>query len=155
MVSLAAVKRAKFRVLLVVALVIAAGFAAWTWFRPYAWSPDPAARCEVVGARVKRDQSFFWLDLHLKLASGQNHDLSKPVRLLTPAGKELEPADTTLGGHPDGGTTDLWYKFWLEAADLENPLSLRINDGVLVLKSNPGMPALGRSDSEYFTTHHW
>lgn len=155
MVSPAVVKRAKFRALLVVVLMVSLGFAVWSWFRPYAWNVDPTARCEVVGARVKRDHAFFWMDLHLKVSRGETHDLMKPVRLLTSAGKELEPADTTLGGSPDGGTTDLWFKYWLEKSDLEGPLSLRINDGSLVIKSNPGIPALGSSDAEYFTTHRW
>jgi hypothetical protein len=67
----------------------------------------------------------------------------------------LEPADTTLGGEAGGGTTDLWFKFWLEAADLEGPLKLRINDGWLVLRSGSGIPRLGASNREYFTTSRW
>lgn len=136
-------------------LGITASFAAWTWLRPYAWQADPTARCKVVGVQVKKDQSFFWLDVHLKLRPAESHDLMKPVRLITAYSRELEPAETTMGGASGQGTTDLWFKFWLDAADLEGPLKLRINDGTLVIKSNPGMPELGSSGSEYFTTHRW
>lgn len=138
-----------------VLLGITTSFAAWTWLRPYAWQVDQAARCKVVGAQVKKDQSFFWLDVHLKVVPGESHDLMKPVRLVTSDGRELEPADTTLGGAAGEGTTELWFKFWLESADLEGPLELRINDGSLVIKSNSGLPALGSSGSGSFTTHRW
>jgi hypothetical protein len=95
------------------------------------------------------------LDAHLQITSGQEHDLMKPVRLLTAAGRELEPADTTLGGQTGGGTTDLWFKFWLEAGDLNGPLKLRINDGSLVIRSGSGIPRLGASNLEYFTSSGW
>lgn len=155
LVSPVPVKRPSMRVFLMVALLVSAGFAAWSWLRPYAWSVDPAARCKVVGSQVKRDTSFFWLDAHLKVMLGQTHDLSKPVRLITAAGRELEPADTTLGGDAAGGTTDLWFKFWLEPADLDGPLKLRINDGSLVIRSGSGIPSLGASNFEYFTSSRW
>jgi hypothetical protein len=153
--SPAVVTRFKFRVLLMVLLGITTSFAAWTWLRPYAWGVDPAARCKVVGAQIRKDQSFFWLDVHLKMLPGESHDLMKPVRLVTSRQRELEPADTTMGGTAGKGTTDLWFKFWLESADLEGPLKLRINEGSLVIKSTSGMPALGRSGSKYFPTHRW
>jgi hypothetical protein len=154
-VSPAGVTRFKLRMLLMVMLGITATFAAWTWLRPYAWQADPAARRKVVGSQVKQDGSFFWLDVHLKVRPGESHDLMKPVRLITSDGRELEPADTTLGGMDGKGTTELWFKFWLESADLERPLKLRVNDGLLVIKSHSGIPALGSSGSEYFTTHRW
>jgi hypothetical protein len=138
-----------------VILLVSAAFATWTWFRPYAWGADPAARCKVVGAQVRQDTSYFWLDVHLKLKPGQEHDLEKPVRLVTSAGRELEPADTTMGGKTGEGTTDLWFKFWLEAADFDGPIKLRINDGSLAIRSGKGIPALGHSNAEYFTTSHW
>ncbi len=149
------VKRPTLRVFLVVALIVSAAFAAWSWLRPYAWSEDPAARCKVVGSQVRKDGSFYWLDAHFKVTPGQAHDLMKPVRLITTAGRELEPADTTLGGETGGGTTDLWFKFWLETADLDGPLKLRINDGSLVIRSGSGIPRLGSANPEYFTTSRW
>ncbi len=148
-------KRRTLRGFLIGCLVLSASFAAWTWFRPYAWQVDPEARCKVVGCQVKQDRSNFWVDVHLKVARGQTHDLMKPVLLLTAAGRELEPADTTLSGAEVGGTSDLWFKFWLESGDIESPLTLRINDGTLTIKANTGMPALGPSKIEYFITNHW
>lgn len=79
----------------------------------------------------------------------------KPVRLINTNGRELEPADTTLGGKTGGGTTDLWFKFWLEPADFNGPLKLRINNGSLVIRSGSGVPRSGASNLEYFTSSSW
>jgi len=149
------VSRRTLRGFLAACLLVSAVFAAWSWFRPYAWKVDPAARCKVVGSLVKQDRSNFWVNVHLKVTSGQTHDLMKPVRLITAAGRELEPADTTLGGGANGGTTDLWFKFWLESGDMEGPLVLGINDGKLTIKADTGTPNLGSSNEEYFITNHW
>jgi len=149
------VQRQLLRRILIVALLACSAFAAWSWLRPYAWREDPSARCKVVGAQVRKDGSFFWVDLHLKMNPGQTHDLLKPVRLRTGAGHELEPADTTMAGEDGRGTTELWFKFWLENEDLLGPLTLRINDGTLVIKADPGVPGLGGATSKYFTTQHW
>jgi hypothetical protein len=155
LVSPVRVKRPTLRAFLVVALLVSSAFAAWSWFRPYVWSVDPAAKCKVIGCQLKKDGSFFWVDAHLKVTPGQTHDLMKPVRLITAAGRELEPADTTLGGETGGGTTDLWFKFWLESADMSGPLKLRINDGTLVIRSGSGAPNLGKTNVDYFTTSRW
>jgi hypothetical protein len=155
LVSPEPVKRPTLRVFLMAALVVSAAFAAWGWLRPYAWRIDAAARCKVVGVQVKNDASYHWLDAHLEVTPGQTHDLMKPVRLVTAAGRELEPADTTLGGETGGSTTDLWFKFWLEPADFNGPLKLRINDGSLVIRTGSGIPGLGASQLEYFTTSRW
>lgn len=150
-----AVKRPTLRGILIAGLLVSAGFAVWSWFRPYAWNADPDARCEVVGCQVRQDRSNFWVDAHLKMKPGETHDLMKPVRLVTAAGRELEPADTTLGGTEDQATRELWLKFWLESDDMVGPLKLRINDGTLVIKANAGAPDLGASKLEYFVTNHW
>ena len=138
-----------------VCLLISAAFAAWSWFRPYAWKSDSAARCEIVETLVTRDQAFFWVDVHLKVNPGMTHDLQKPVRLETAAGKQIESADTTLGGLQGQGTTDLWLKFWLESADLTSSLTLHINDGKLLVKASDGVPQLANSAFKNFTTNHW
>ena len=149
------VKRSTLRVFLVAALLVSAGFAAWAWFRPYSWSSDPKARCRMVVAQVKQDREFFWLDLHLKMDAGQTHDLEKPVRLVTASSREIEPADTTLGGNAGEKTTDLWFKFWLERGDFDGPLKLRINDGTLNIRDRSGVPRLGSSGAEIFPTSRW
>jgi hypothetical protein len=100
------------------------------------------------------DQSFYWLEVHLKMQPGESHDLMKPVSLVTAAGREIEPADTTLGGDKRQGTTDLWFKFWLEPADIEQPLKLRINDGTLVIKSNRA-PAARVPRTRIFNSPRW
>jgi hypothetical protein len=145
------VKLHNLRKFLWAALLLCAVFAAWSWFRPYAWKIDPAARCKVVGVEVKPDQAYFWVTAHLKVRPGEVHDLGKPVLLVTASGIELEPADTTFGGSETEGTTDIWLKFWLESAQITGPLTLRINDGELRIKSNPGAPP----SATCFVTHRW
>lgn len=140
---------------LLVLLLASAAFAAWNWFRPYSWSPDPAARCKVVETLVTRDHSYFWVNVRLKVNPGETHDLQKPVRLETARGTQLEPADTTFAGDDIQSTSEIWLKFWLEAADLRGPLTLHVNGGKLVVKSGAELPDLRNNDYRNFTTHHW
>ncbi len=149
------VDRSKLRVFLVVALVVSALFAAWTWLRPYEFRPDSGARCTVVGTQVKKDFKNYWVDVHLKVNSGATHDLMKPVRLVTAAGREIEPADTTLAGDPKRGTTDIWFKFWLEIPDMGDTLALRMNDGALAIRKTRGIPRLGPNNVAFFPTCRW
>ena len=148
-------KRQILRNSLLACLLISAAFAAWSWFRPYAWRPDPAARCKVVETLVTRDQSYFWVDVRLKVNPGMTHDLQKPVRLETAAGAKHEPADTTFAGTEGRGTTEIWFKFWLEPADLAGPLTLDLNDGKLLIKTGNTVPELATSTYQNFTTNHW
>lgn len=143
------------RSVLWVCLLLAAAFAGWSWFRPYAWAPDPGARAEVVETLVTRDQTFYWVEIHLKIRPGLSHDLQKPIRLATAAGHTLEAADTTLSGLNGQQITEIWLKFWLEPADLHGPLTLHLNDGKLQIKTGPEIPPLRNSLSTNFTTHHW
>lgn len=154
-VSLVGVMRERRRMVLIGALLCAAVFAAWTWWRPYAWQVDPGARGHLEAAQVRSDLGFYWLDLHVQIARGATHDLMKPVRLITGSGRTLEPADTKLSGGPDKETSDLWFKFWLEPSDFGGPIKLLINDGSLIVRSETGIPSLGSSNLEVFTTHHW
>ncbi len=140
---------------LLVCLLVSAGFAAWSWLRPYAWHPDSAARCKVLETLVTRDRAFFWVDVHLKMNPGMTHDLQKPVFLQTAAGTKLEPADTTFGGNDGQSAAEIWLKFWLEPADLAGPLALHLNDGKLLVKANQGIPELGTSTYRNFTTNQW
>ncbi len=149
------VQRKSFRILLGITLAITSVFAAWAWLRPYEWGADPGARLRVTGAQVIRDHSFYWLDVHLRLNSGEGHDLEKPVRLLTAGGRELEPADTTLSGSAEMPVSELWLRFWLEEQDLEGNLDLRLNDGKLAIRRGNGLPRLGNSGRRYFTSSRW
>lgn len=136
-------------------LVSAAAFAVWSGLRPYDRQPDPAARCQVLEALVTRDQSFYWVNLHLKVNLQTTHDLQKPFYLTTAAGVRHEPADTAFAGPEGQPPTGLWFKFWLDDADLAGPLLLHLNDGTLTIKSTQGVPTLAPSASKNFTTHHW
>lgn len=128
----------------------------WLWFlRPYDWHPDPGARATIRFTRVERDHSFYWVDIYLRLRPDEEHDLLKPVRLLTASGRELEPADTTLEGTAERKIEALSLRFWLDQADLEGPLRLRINDGELVVRKGSGLPALENGDAVFRQTAKW
>jgi hypothetical protein len=104
---------------------------------------------------LTRDQSFFWVNVHLKMNPGMSHDMQKPIRLETAGGRKLEPADITLGAQDGQETTEIWVKFWLEATDLNGPLTLHLNDGKLQIKASMGIPQLETSSFKNFTTHQW
>ena len=104
---------------------------------------------------VTRDRSYYWVDVHVRVNPEASHDLQKPSRLLTANGKSLEPADTTLASKDGKGTSDIWFKFWLEPNDLVGSLALKIIDGELLVKSSGGLPDLGRSNFRNFTTRRW
>lgn len=148
-------ERLKLRGFLVGALIAAAGFAGWSWLRPYDWKPDPAACCKVRGVQIKRDLNHFWVDVHLKTLPGKRHDLGKPVLLQTSGGRAMAPADSTFEGEDPANPGEMWFKFWLERGDMEGTLSLRINDGVLPIKSSTGIPEVDASNLRYFPSHHW
>jgi hypothetical protein len=140
---------------LLLVLLASFAFAGWSWLRPYSWSPDSAARCKVVETLVTQDHSYFWVNVHLKVNPGETHDLQQPVRLETSRGTRLEPADTTLVGDDTQAVSEIWLKFWLEAADLQGPLTLHLNGGKLAVKSGNGLPNLGTSSYRNFTTQNW
>ncbi|MES2659889.1 MAG: hypothetical protein V4689_14815 [Verrucomicrobiota bacterium] len=135
-------------------LLLSAAFAAWTWLRPYDFRPDPAARCEVIETLVTRDQSFFWVHVHLKVIPGMRHDLQIPVTLATANGPK-QPADTTFAGTDPLNPEEIWFKFWLDSSDLAGPLNLELNGGKLSVKAHPHTPDLGSDAFQNFTTNHW
>lgn len=143
------------RLVLVASFVAASAFAAWSWLRPYASETDSAARGEISETLVTRDRSFFWINVHYKVAPGMVHDLQQPVSLTTGDGKSIEPADTTFAGPDPKAATEIWFKFWLEPSDLARTLTLHLNGGSLVVKATTGIPDAGSSDSRNFTTNHW
>jgi hypothetical protein len=149
------VSRRILRYFLIVCLIGSVGFAIWAWLRPYEWHPDPAARCRIVETMVTRDQSYHWIHVHLKVNPGAFHDLQKPVRLEDSSGKFHEPADTTFAGSDPANTTEIWFKFWLESADLTGPLVLHLNDGKLVVKAGSETPDPDASSFRNYTTNQW
>jgi hypothetical protein len=118
-------------------------------------SPDPAARCEILETLVTRDESFYWLNLHLNVNSGASHDLQKRVSLETSQGARLDPADTTLMNKDGAEVTEIWFKFWLDQTQLKGPLTLHLNDAALVVRSGHGIPNLGSAGVRNFTTDSW
>jgi len=137
-------------------LLVSTAFAGWIWFRPFDFSPDPAARFRIDRAALRRDHAYFWLDLHLQRSGKIAHDLTKPIRLLTSSGRILEPADVTLVSSGEAKDCDeIGLKFWLRDSDLAGSLDLRINDGTLRVKSNPGIPNTPEGTTRALTTHRW
>lgn len=148
-------KRQVAYVVLGLAILLAAGFAMWGWFRPYDWHADRGARCQVVQVRVSQDRSYYWLEVRLKMNPLMLHDLRKKVVLVTAQPRTLEAADSIFTRADPQIVTDLWFKFWLEPTDLEGPLTLRLNDGTLLVKATNGLPALGYSSSRTFSSNQW
>lgn len=149
----AAVKRRT--LLLLIALAVSVVFAAWQWFRPYDWSPDEAARYRIAYTSIEQDHSYYWLNLFLERHGDASHDLAKPVLLLTADGRELEPADTTLGGDEKTGTESLGFRFYIRAEDFAGPLKLRLNDGTLTIRKQSGVPGVTTGAVRYFNTSNW
>ena len=97
--SFCGVPRPILRYSLMACLLAATVFGAWSWFRPYAWEPEAAARGEILETLVTRDQSFFWVNVHLKVTPGLTHDLQKNVylmRAIHPLKKDFLPHLSTL-----------------------------------------------------------
>lgn len=148
------VKRPLARILLVILLVVSA-FAAWAWLRPYAWGADPGARFHIEQAQVRRDHAEYWLDLALQQSGPAEHDFSKPVVLETSAGREITAVDITASKEEGGGDPGLWLKFILQEDDLKGPLKLKLNDGLLIVKSQGGLPTIASGASKVFLSNRW
>ncbi len=152
--SSAAVKRPAVRTCLMVGLVVAAAFAVWSWLRPYARDPDPRAGGRIIATMVTRDHSFFWVETHVKLNPAV-HDRTRPVALETKTGKRIQPADTRFRMPSDDSELEAWYKFWVDTGEIAGPLSLHLNDGTLVVKSDVGVPKVSEGGFHTFSTKNW
>ena len=152
---MAGMKRQMIRLSLAVLVVALTALAAKVWTAKYDSDPDPKARFVVTEALVSKDRSYRWVELHLKKSGEADHDLRKPVRLVTADGTGHEPADTTFAGSPERGFTDIWFKFWLTEADLEGSLTLRINEGELRVKRSEGAPTFGSDGETVFKSADW
>ena len=149
------VTRQRFRFLLAAMLAATAAIAVWTWIRPYAWNPDPEARAKIVAVTLQKDHSYHWLDIRLKIRPDMEHDLRKPVFLKTRAHPRLEPADTTLSGKTDRPVDELFLRFWLEEGDLDGPIHLHLNDGILNVRAGSGAPRMKRDGRANFQSRNW
>lgn len=136
--------------LLATVFLCAAGFAAWSWLRPYDWSPDPKAPYTIKAAQLKKDRSNAWLDLHLlsRKTGTAPSAIGKPV-LRTTAHPAIIPAEIRLAGD------ELWLKFWLDAEDLQGPIQLHFGDSHLRVRTGTQPPALDDQQSRVFTTARW
>lgn len=152
---MAAMKRPLLRLLIAALLVAVTILAVKLWTGKYDGDPDPRARYEIEAARLERDRSYMWLEIHLRKNGDKDHDMLKPVRLITADGTEHEPADTTFAGAPGKGFTDIWFKFWLEEAELKGKIDLRINGGTLRVKTNEEAPAMDEDGKAVMGSADW
>jgi len=136
-------------------LVVSAAFAVWSWTRPYEWNADAGARAKIVAAGLQQDHSYHWLDLRLKVRPGMEHDLKLPVFLETASRPRVEPADTTLAGDVDRPIDEIFLRFWLETGDLDGPIQLHLNEGVLSVRTGNGEPRMSRDGRANFQTRRW
>lgn len=141
--------------ILLAALLLAIGFAAWQNFRPYQWGAPEAALYRIDYAEAKPDGNFWWVNLRLSRSGDQNHDFMKPTRLVTASGRELEPADTaTEGTYTEAAITGMFLRFWVETGDMTGPLDLKLNDGKLSVRTGTGLPETGGA-AKIHRTNNW
>jgi hypothetical protein len=152
---MAGMKRPLLRLFTAALLVAVTFFAVMLWTGKYDGDPDPRARYGIEAARLERDRSYVWLEIHLRKNGDKDHDMLQPVLLVTENGRKHEPADTTFAGGPEKGFTDIWFKFWLEDADLEGKIDLRMNGGTLRVKTNGGAPALDKDGKAVMRSADW
>jgi hypothetical protein len=156
--------------LLLLTLAISVVFAAWQWFRPYDWSPDPVARFRVTHCIVKRDVSNLWLQISLKPRDGQVMDFSQPIHLLTAGGKRHEVAEMEqVGSGPektlpaDNGAPamappmveEITFSFWLAEADFAGPMTLELNGASLRVRGGDTLPRVADGGFRVFNTSAW
>ena len=153
--AMAAMKRPLLRLLTAALLVAVTFLAVKLWTGSYDGDPDPRARHRIEASSLKRDGAYTWLEIHLRKSGDQEHDMLKPVRLVTADGSEHEPADTTFAGAPGKGFTDIWLKFWLEETDLKGKIDLRMNGGTLRVKTNEGAPATDKNGKAVMRSADW
>jgi len=152
---MAGMKRQPLRLLIAALLVALTFLGAKLWAGSYDGDPDPRARYRIEASSLKRDGTYTWLEIHLRKSGDQGHDMLRPVFLITSDGIEHEPADTTFAGSPGKGFTDIWFKFWLENADLKGKIDLRMNDGTLRVKKNEGAPATDKGGKAVMRSADW
>lgn len=140
------------RFLLILLLAVTA-FAAWSWFRPYEWSPDPAARFEIRQVQLVPDHGYCWLDVFLDRTGATDHDISKEIFLASSKGWRKTAVDFSMAGNESKGTDELWFRFWLDAGDLDGTLKLYLNDGALTVKAGADAPVL--DGPRLFLSSHW
>lgn len=137
--------------------------ATWLWLRPYQWKSDPAAPAIVKSVRLTRDHSNFWVNVRLKMTRSEG--LPSPLHLLLADGTQIKPAQVELEGKgplsPDsagsspGAIDGIALKFWLEEDQLDNPVSLTVGEGSLLIRTKTGIPSLSEGGSKDFHNHQW
>lgn len=147
-------KQSRIRILLAL-LALASVFAGWRLLRPYEWSPDAKARFRIDHVMLKRDHTFYWLDVKLDQNGQAPLDLEQPILLHTANGRQLKPTDPTFSG-PDLQHIDtVGLKFWIEESDLAGPMQLEMHGARLALRTGQGAPKLSDGDTKEYSHNSW
>ncbi len=152
---MAVMKRPLLRLSIAALLVAVTFLAVKIWMGRYDRAPDPRARYRIEAARLESDRSYLWLEIHLRKNGDKDHDMLQPVLLVTADGAEHEPADTTFGGGPEKGFTDIWFKFWLDERGDGGKIDLRMNGGTLRVKTNAGAPTFDKDGKAVMKSADW
>ncbi len=121
----------------------------------YSKDHDPNALFEIAASRLERDQAFYWLEIHLQKTAETPHNFRQKIILLGPQERTYQAADTKLAGTPETGVTDIWVKFWIEAAALDGYLNLELNNATLAVKEPSSFPELSDKSEAVFHSSNW
>lgn len=137
-------------------LLASTAFAFRMWHRPFDFSPDPAAHFIRNRAALRRDRWFNWLGSHLQREGKIPRNMTKPIRQKASSGRVIEPTDSILVRSCEARDCDgIGLKFRLNGPDLTGTLGLQINDGTLLVKSNPGVAETPGETTRTLTTNRW
>ncbi len=145
--------RRLFLLVLLVLLGLAVGFAGWRAWTPYDRAAAAGAPLALKRVWVTRDHGFCWVDIDLKAAGGYRLAQSDRILLLTGAGAQLAPA--ALGAPLRAGAGGPALRFWVEAAELDGPLTLIVGAERLRVKSAGPAPALGEGARREQRSPNW
>lgn len=112
---------------------------------------------------VERDYGNVRLDLDVRVRhEGTDKLTMQPpeVRLVSGSGREIPPFFLPFEPQPEispGATQDVQLRYWLEAADLQNTLTLKVGERSLVVKSATPLDVetLKNGEKQTFTSAEW
>jgi hypothetical protein len=118
------------------------------WNRPYDRNADDAAY-QISDVSVRRDSSFYWVDVTLKGPSSPNS--SPPFTyLLSATDERIEHADLRV----TEDQRSMMLRFWVEQSKLDAAWALSVNDERLRLKE-AGSISLNDQQQRRYSSPRW
>jgi hypothetical protein len=118
------------------------------WNRPYDRNADDAAY-QITDVSVRRDSSFYWVDVTLKGPSSPNS--SPPFTyLLSATDERIEHADLRV----TEDQRSMMLRFWVEQSKLDAAWALSVNDERLRLKE-AGSISLNDQQQRRYSSPRW